>query len=47
MAAGAIRRLAASQDSASSHPSAAYEETRVFYARCGFDPLETFEGLWG
>lgn len=32
---------------ASSHPSAAYGETRAFYARCGFDPLETFEDLWG
>lgn len=32
---------------ASSHPSAAYEETRAFYARSGFDPLETFEDLWG
>lgn len=32
---------------ASSHPSAAYQETRAFYARCGFEPLETFEDLWG
>lgn len=32
---------------ASSYPSAAYAETRAFYARCGFDPLETFEDLWG
>lgn len=32
---------------ARSHPSAGYQETRAFYARCGFEPLETFEDLWG
>jgi GNAT superfamily N-acetyltransferase len=32
---------------ADSHPSAAYEETRRFYAALGYQPLEVFPALWG
>jgi GNAT superfamily N-acetyltransferase len=32
---------------AESHPSAEYAETRRFYARVGYVPLETFPTLWG
>ena len=32
---------------APSHPSAAYAETRGFYGRLGYLPLEVFPALWG
>ena len=32
---------------ADTHPSRAYAETRRFYARIGYVPLEVFRGLWG
>lgn len=31
---------------ADSHPSAAYGETRRFYAALGYQPLEVFPALW-
>jgi GNAT superfamily N-acetyltransferase len=31
---------------AEAHPSAAYAETRLFYLREGFNPLEVFPTLW-
>ena len=31
---------------AAGHPSAAYAETRAFYERAGFVPLEVFATLW-
>ncbi len=31
---------------ADSHPSVEYEQTRQFYRRCGYMPLEVFPTLW-
>jgi GNAT superfamily N-acetyltransferase len=30
-----------------SEPDAGYENTRAFYVRCGFRPVEEFPDLWG
>ena len=32
---------------AASHPSPEYEQTRHFYTRLGYSPLEVFPTLWG
>lgn len=32
---------------ASAHPSLEYDETRRFYDRMGFKPLEVFSEFWG
>lgn len=32
---------------ADSHPSPEYAQTRAFYTRLGFAPLELFPTLWG
>ena len=31
---------------ADSHPDEYYKQTRNFYLKCGFEPLETFKTLW-